>query len=134
VAVFALVYWTMWWHSPWLPFLQRVPQEWGRTAFDSARWRAAPPVSFNNLRGEMVADLLHSGVLVGQSHEQVVELLGKPDQVRTTWNDQGSAPTPEAVRHARYFDYGVGIHSGADILVLIFGREGRVQSYGLTQG
>jgi len=90
--------------AQWLVFeavasvLQEMSEYRDSVPFDAEQWRAAEPgFSHGNtdpLRLRMVDDLLESERLLARTRDEVVELLGPPD-------DYGQRPAPELNYHLR---------------------------------
>lgn len=108
-------------NHPWI--LRARARGWGQRTFDSAVWKAHEPhkastIEEEDVRGEMLYDLLGKHELRGMSKPEIEALLGPP----TTW--QGDVAL-----------YGIGKHTwiDPDFLYVFFGDDGRVVKYAVFQ-
>lgn len=89
--------------------------------FDSKEWKEWKETeSTLSLRYDMIKDLKNHYNLIGQSKEQIVELLGEPDT---------------AFNHCYYYNLGYSRH-GIDTgtLIIVFNNNNTVASFSVISG
>lgn len=64
-------------------FTPGLRYQYSQMPFDAQQWRDAKPPTQSTPRLYMVEDLLRQNILIGQTREQVEQLLGPGDDVRS---------------------------------------------------
>jgi len=89
----------------------------GAIAFDSDKWKDKP-----GERDRMVSSLLHTHELVGMTEDEIITLLGKPDEKK-------EEPDNEFV----YLLGRAGLGVDDNLLILKFTEQGKLESHHIRQ-
>ena len=103
-------------------------RNWGDLPFDEHRWQTADTNDPNCIRGQMVKSLLHTHHLRGMPREQVLQLLGPPDNTRDL-PARGRSPVRVKGAIAYYLGMRGGFGIDPDLLWLDFDDSEKVKGW-----